>query len=946
MRLSHSIIALLMAASASAVTPSAIQKAESFGIMDNPAGVLDALALDRPDGADETLVWTEARALYHNGQYAAAAIAMSRFTEDFPNSLQCAAALAVRAECLMAQGDTVSALDCLRQVSTAGMNADAASAVHYATGICLIETGDTGAGVDELKKAVSGPAAVRAAYVRACMAVNRGKAEEARQLLPSGTSVLPHGLLDASGARIDFLTERYAQALDKGRRALESGHLDAAQTLEIKRIVGLSLIKTGARAESVRMLRDYLAEGGDDAAAQLAVGENDYSEGRYADASTLLARAATAPGSTGQYASLYLGEALEALGRNDEAILAYNAASQPAGSDAARTAAFNAAVLSARGNGLPFKSAAALFEDFLSQYPEGLYTDRVREYLALGYLSENDYTRALERIEAVRMQTPAVLQAHKQILFRLGLQQIDAGDGASARAALERAGSIQTPGTAALDADIILAQGRAAQLEGNNAEAVALYDRYLRTAPRGSANIARAHYFKGYARYAQRLYADADREFEAAQESGAFSGAELADILNRRGDISYYASVFGPARDFYRRAHAADCSGGDYALFQQARMEGYERDYSAKLNSLASFLNSYPSSPLVAEAMMEKTQALISLGRNNEAVEVFTDISRKYPRTSQGRRALLQKGLTLADASRTGEAAATYRSLISTYPSSAEARQASLLLRRIYADEGRGNEYLAFMQSVEGAPEVDREDASQLLFDSARRSFAGDGGAAMVNFLNTYPDSPQAEEALAMLARHDFESGRVPEALARWKTLAASASDVATATRARMGIIRSARQLGLNAEAGAAAQAVLESSAGQIAASEIAEAAYSAGVYARENGDADGAVALWDHVSDNTNDLYGIRCAYAAAESRFAEGNHADALQRTHKITSSRSPHKYWVARAFILQADILAAQGKKYEARQYLEALRNNYPGNEADIRDMTDQRLSNLSE
>ena len=48
------------------------------------------------------------------------------------------------------------------------------------------------------------------------------------------------------------------------------------------------------------------------------------------------------------------------------------------------------------------------------------------------------------------------------------------------------------------------------------------------------------------------------------------------------------------------------------------------------------------------------------------------------------------------------------------------------------------------------------------------------------------------------------------------------------------------------------------------------------------------------------------------------------------------------MARGFILLSDIYKAQGNKYEARQYLEALRDNYPGDETDIKMMIETRLS----
>ena len=59
-------------------------------------------------------------------------------------------------------------------------------------------------------------------------------------------------------------------------------------------------------------------------------------------------------------------------------------------------------------------------------------------------------------------------------------------------------------------------------------------------------------------------------------------------------------------------------------------------------------------------------------------------------------------------------------------------------------------------------------------------------------------------------------------------------------------------------------------------------------------------------------------------------------------LISSDTPHRYWLARGFILYSDILRKQGKTFEANEYLKSLRSNYPGTEADIFEMIDSRLN----
>lgn len=66
-----------------------------------------------------------------------------------------------------------------------------------------------------------------------------------------------------------------------------------------------------------------------------------------------------------------------------------------------------------------------------------------------------------------------------------------------------------------------------------------------------------------------------------------------------------------------------------------------------------------------------------------------------------------------------------------------------------------------------------------------------------------------------------------------------------------------------------------------------------------------------------------------------------EVLPLMEEFTSSGSEKLYWVARGFIVMADAYTARGDKYMAKEYLQSLRRNYPGKEADIKQAIEQRL-----
>ncbi len=894
----------------------------------------------------ENAALERAEALFGDGRYAAARQAFAEFCIKYPYSTDRSHAAVRAADCLYAEGRYDEALSEYKAIDPDGLVARHASELHYNSGVCAWQTGDTQLAIRELKQAGrSSDYRSSARFYLGVIAYDKGDYAEARSYF-GGTdaSVAPGDMSQYYLVSIDLAEGKYQQAARGARSLLQRGGLPAGVEAEMNRVAGEALYREGEKEEGTRYMRKYLASTKDPLpSACYIVGVDDYENGDYADAVELLRHAADSDDAVlSQSAYLYIGQALHHSGDPEAAILAFKKASDSdADPDVREAAYFNYAAAKFGGAAMPFASSVDAFERFIELYPDGPYSDRVREYLVSGYVSDNDYERALLRVEAIRNPGPEALKAKQRIYYVLGSQALARRDYAKADSYLERAAKLASQ-DAATAAEVILLQGESLAAQGKNTAAAAKFNDYISRTPRTAANRTQAYYGLGYALMSDRKYDRARKAFSAIIDDRSLSAVELADVLNRLGDLAYYDSDFSTAADMYRKAFDASPKTGDYAAFNGARMLGFMRNYDSKLAAIRRFMLDFPSSVLIPDALLEETQALISLGRNEEAVEAYRSLVTDYSGTSQGRQGYLQMAMTLLDMGRREQAKEAYREVISRYPTSDEALQASSLLKNIYAEDHRGDEYLAFMESVENAPEVSASDTESLTYDAAVREFANTSDAsALEAFVARYPDSSRTPEALRKLAEADYEAGRTPEALEKYKTMQQKASTGTMATEARLGIMRSARDLGDYDLAGATADAILQSSAAPTA---LREATYTRAMALAAADKTSEALAVWQELAEDPSDVFGARSAVEAAEALLEQGKTEQARKAAQAFVGSGSPQRYWVARGFIVLSDTYISDGKKFEAKEYLEALKENYPGSETDIQSMIEERLGNI--
>lgn len=793
-------------------------------------------------------------------------------------------------------------------------------------------------------------------------------------------STMPGRMADYYRAQISYLNGNYAEALRLARPLLGDAAVPGAFTAEANRIVGESLYQQGNPSEAISYLKKYMSEvDTPERSACYILGLAQYEEGDYSAAVETLTPVTTEQSAMGQSAYLYIGQALLKLGDDNGAIMAFNRALSMDFDHAVTEAAYyNYAVAKSRGAGVPFASSVTVFEDFLSRFPDSRYADNVAQHIVSGYLTDGNYEAALASINKVKHPSNAILAAKQKVLYTLGAKLLAADRAAEAVDMLNQASALaRFDAETAAETNLVL--GEALYRTGDYDTAASALIAYLDAVPSSTPNSAVARYDLGYTRMAQKDWAKAQTDFERViANPGNLNKVTLADAQSRLGDARYYQRDWSGASLAYDAAYELDPSSGDYPLFQKAVMQGYNRDYTGKLSTLDRLVNTFPSSAIIPDALMERAEVYILLQQPAKADDEYRTLIASYPGTVQGRRAYLFLASDLAGNGDIDGAIDTYQKLIAAAGTSDEALLADQAVKRLHAERGTLGEYSEFVAGVEGAPTLDASEAETLAWNAAEHAWLGGKGTALLEkyiadyptgrytakainimleksetednddatyswasmLVKNFPDNAGVESALIDKADIEYERGRGLDALATWEMLEQKASTPENKNIARLGIMRVARDTGDAKRMGAMADALLASSA--LGGDDKTEAAFSRALAYNLEGSVDEAVEAWKKLAVNADDLYGAKSAVYAAEALNAGAKYAEAAKVSEAFVNSGTPHTYWLARGFITLADAYAGQGRDFEAREYVKALKENYPGNEADIMDMIEQRLN----
>ncbi len=684
-------------------------------------------------------------------------------------------------------------------------------------------------------------------------------------------------------------------------------------------------------------------------------------------------------GTVSQNAHYYLGACYLKLNDKPNARLAFSSASKMDDVPSIREdALYNYAMLTYELEVDPFNEAIRAFSEYIRLYPDSKRTEQAYFYLVQSYLNARNYKQALASLENVKDKTPALKEAYQKIAYYRGIELYT--DLQYNEAILSFNKSLTQESSPVIKSEAMYWKGQAYYQMRDYESAVKVYNAYLAIpGVQSISNYSLAYYNIGYSYYKQQNYPAAIEWFQKyIGISKAGDENKKCDAYNRTADCYYSRSDYNSAADYYTRAISCNKADIDYSIYQKAICLGLMNRHEAKIEQLQKLYENYPASLYADNALYESSLSYLKLQNTSKAIYQLEIMVSKYSQSEIHGKALVQLALLHYNISNNEAAIANYKKAVTLYPGSSEARDALIGLKNIYMEENRVDEYFNFANSVPGGVKVSIEEKDSLMFESAEKTYlAGNydaaipllkkyigefsNGSFIINAHFYYGDCSYrkksfdealksfsyviskhrnmfTEQALLGAARIYMDKKDYGAAIARYEELKKISGSKGNLLEADQAILKARYEMGNYTDVVDAAGQLLTHK--NLTEAQKREARFLMAKAYLELGRKNLALIQFEEISKEVMSREGAEAKFRVAEISYENGDYARAEKIILAFSESSTPYEYWIARSFILWADIFVKKGDYFQALQTVNSIIDYYENMNDGILDMARQK------
>jgi TolA-binding protein len=646
---------------------------------------------------------------------------------------------------------------------------------------------------------------------------------------------------------------------------------------------------------------------------------------------------------------------------------------------------FNYAKLTYETSYSPFGETIATFQEYIDLYPGSEKIQEAYDYLIAAFLQNKSYTAALASLDKIVNKDTRLEEAYQKVAFFRGLELFKNMEIEASVDMFDKSLKYEKYNRS-LRARAIYWRGEAWYRLGHYDKAKTDYELFMGIP--GSMLLSEyklVRYNLGSALFNLHDYSNALNHLKTFEEGVTDVKPEvLADAKNRIADCYFIATNYPMAISYYDKVIEYGNLNADYALFQKGFSLGLMNDGKGKVEVLSSLIAKYPSSSLIPNAIFERGRAYLVLEDYKKGEEDFNAIISNYQTSPFVPRSIVQLGLLYYNLGENEKAISQYKKVIENYKSSPEARYAMTGLRNTYVDINDVGAYFAYVKTLDGYGDVTMAEKDSLLYTSGENLYINmkNDKAAEVfkSYLDEFPDGSFRQNAQFYLAECLKSSGNNDEALKLYIELSGepnnqfleqsliSASAILfdkedfnasldyyerlehAAENDVNRLIALKGQLRSSYQAGDAQKTILSANkinnSTNIPEELIREATFMRAKANYSLNNFDEALEDFREVATEVTSAEGAESKFMVAELLYKKDKTSESEKIIDEFTSQNTPHQYWMARIFLLLADISIKKGDTLQARATLQSLKDYYPIENDGILDDVKSKLDLLNE
>ena len=431
------------------------------------------------------------------------------------------------------------------------------------------------------------------------------------------------------------------------------------------------------------------------------LGMANYSAGYYANAIDYLKEFKEQQDSNSENTYLHLGHSYLRVGDEEKAKLSYAAAMRFKINDQLREEAMYNYVQITYLQGSALGENITAFQDFLTEYPNTKYANKVYALMADMYLTSKNYQAAYEALSEIQHPDAKMQETKQYLRYQLGMDAFLQGKMQDAIEWMTQViNNDKKTSQYKTEAYYVRAESQyRIHQYATCLEDIKQYESQSNVA--NSPNQVPAMYLKGYALFNQQQMKDAEYTFRQYLAKADNQTTTYADASNRLGDCLFYSRQFDDAIATYQQVVEHNTTGVDYALFQQGYAQGLLHRYPNKIQTMQTLETRFPHSDYADDALYEQARAHLQLDQYKEAIKAYTQLTTDYPNSNKAAKSALEIGMTYRTLKQYDSAIQAYKNTIQRYAGSEEAYAALEGLEQVFVETNRISDYLAYTKTLD-----------------------------------------------------------------------------------------------------------------------------------------------------------------------------------------------------------------------------------------------------